>query len=73
MGLGIKLPQLQTSIATDPDTGVTHYAEATGNRLKSYLTDVMAIANLVTGEVDMPTVRCKSEAANEPAVEYENG
>ncbi|MBC6481255.1 MAG: hypothetical protein GDA56_29300 [Hormoscilla sp. GM7CHS1pb] len=53
-------------MATDPDT---HYAEATGNRLKSYLTDVMAIANPVTGEVDMPTVQCKSEAANEPAVE----
>lgn len=56
-------------MATDPDTGVTHYAQATGNRLKSYLTSVMAIPNPVTGEVEMPTVRCKSEAANEPAVE----
>jgi len=59
-------------MATDPETPVTrvtHYAEATEARLKSYLVGIMAIPNPVTGEVDMPTVRCKSEAANEPAVE----
>lgn len=57
---------------TDSDTGVTHYAQAaTGNQLKSYLVGIMAIANPATGEVDMPTVRCKSEEAEAPAEEAE--
>lgn len=55
---------------TDPDTQeVTHYAEATGNQLKSYLVGMMAIPNPATGEVEMPTVRCKSEEADTDAAE----
>jgi len=72
LGLGITTSTANFDygiMATDPETQVTHYAQATGNRLKSYLVGIMAIANPVTGEVEMPTVRCKSEAANEPAVE----
>ena len=91
LGLGISSSTANFDygiMATDPDseTQVTHYAEATGNRLKSYLTGIMAIPNPVTGEVEMPTVRCKSKAAKKAAeevvysptgptcpAEYENG